>query len=576
VRSRDAGLTGGHREKESDFTVIKRFKAMRSWGQSGQGSASSGTGERSRRLFTETRRRRRTRRIVVVLLTSLIGALLVLGYALGDTAGIGGYLANLPGESFSTASREEEVPAEPEGVSPGTPDPEPDREPVPGPQPDTSPEAVAYRLVASEIPNMDTDSIKGVYKSKLDPSWASVHAEGPRDEGTYVLFLQREDDSWKARKSVRADEPESPQYEKVVLDEVPEDLIKSIYPQGLAAAGSSGTGQSGLIAEPIETGELPTIEGTLAKPPEPETDASEVPEDERERVDEGLEEARQEIEDYADDHEGTAGVYVQDVNGGFGYGVNPDETFFGASVMKIPLMVAVFRKIDEGEISLEDSVETEPGDWAGGAGWLQWEEPGKAHLVQDYLWMMMTQSDNVATNAMLRLVGGPEYVNEVAEDLGASDTFLYQKITSERAAVLELDNTTTPRDMATILGKIASGTAASRESCQEMIEIMSQNELQSSIKDGLPKDVEAAKKGGWLYKVYDEAGIVWHEDRPYVIAIFSKHGSEDVEVGKALLRGISKAAYKAQDGPEDSKEDSRSEDSDSNSEDSESDSESTS
>ncbi len=560
MRPRDANLTGGHREKQSDFTVIKRVKAWCSERRSGQDSASPGTGERSRRLFTDARRRRRTRRIVVVLLASLIGALLVLGYALSDTAGIGGYLANLSGESSSTVSQDEETPAGPEGVSPGTPDPEP----VPEPQPDTTPGAVAYRLVASEIPGMDTDGIKGVYKSKLDPSWASVHVEGPEDEGTYVLFLQQENDSWKARKSVRADEPESPEYEKVVLDEVPEDLIESIYPQGLAAAGSSGTGQSGLIAEPVETGELPTVEA--AKPPETETDAGEAPEDERERVDEGLKEARQEIEDYADDHEGTAGVYVQDVNGGFGYGVNPDETFFGASVMKIPLIVTVFRKIDEGEISLDDSVETEPGDWAGGAGWLQWEEPGKPHLVKDYLWMMMTQSDNVATNAMLRLVGGPEYVNEVAEDLGASDTFLYQKVTSERAAVLELDNTTTPRDMATILGKIASGTAASRESCQKIIEIMSQNELQSSIKDGLPKDVEAAKKGGWLYKVYDEAGIVWHEDRPYVIAIFSKHGSEDVEVGKALLRGISKAVYKAQDGPEDSKSKTEKKDSDSESE----------
>ncbi len=565
MRPRDADLTGGHREKQSDFTVIKRFKAWLSERWSDQGNASSGTSERSRRLFAEARRRRRTRRVVAVLSVSLIGALLILGYALSTTASIGGYLANLSGESSSTASREEEAPADPEVISPGTSDSDPDQESIPEPQPDTSPEAVAYRLVASEIPGMDTDSITGVYKSKLDPSWASVHAEGPREEGTYVLFLQRENDSWKARKSVRADEPESPQYEKVILDEVPEDLIESIYPQGIAAVGSSGTGQSGLIAEPVETGELPAVEETLAEPPEPEIDASEIPEDERERVDEGLEEARQEIEDYADDYEGTAGVYVQDVNGGFGYGVNPDETFFGASVMKIPLLVAVFRKIDEGEISLEDPVETEPGDWAGGAGWLQWEEPGTPHLVQDHLWMMMTQSDNVATNAMLRLVGGPEYVNEVAKDMGASDTFLYQKVTSERAAVLELDNTTTPRDMATILGKIASGTAASRESCQKMIEIMSQNELQSSIKDGLPEDVEASKKGGWLYKVYDEAGIVWHEDRPYVIAIFSKHGSEDVEVGKALLRGISEAAYKAQDGPEDS-----------NSEDSESDSESTS
>jgi beta-lactamase class A len=164
------------------------------------------------------------------------------------------------------------------------------------------------------------------------------------------------------------------------------------------------------------------------------------------------------------------------------------------------------------------------------------------------MWMMMTQSDNVATNALLRLVGGPAYVNEVARSLDAPDTFLYQKVTSERAAVPALDNRTTPRDMATILDKVYTGEVLSPDSSQKMVEIMYQNELQSSLKDGLPEDVEAAKKGGWLYKVYDEAGIVWHEDRPYVVAIFSKHGSEDVEVGKALLRGISKGVYKAQGG----------------------------
>ena len=544
--------------------MIKRFKAWRLWRRSDPVPVSP-PGRRSRERFTEARRRRRSRRIIAVLISSLVLALLALVYASSDTVGLGGYLARLSGGSTpttdgtSTASPNEEPPVETGKASVAAPDPEP----VPKQQTDASPEAVAYQLVASEIPSMDSEGVEGVYQSKLDPSWASVHIEGPEEEGTYVLFLQKQGDSWKTLKSVRADEPEAPEYAKVVLDGVPEDLIESIYPQSLAL-GSSGAGRSGLTAEPVETGDLPSVAESLAEPPEPETDVSDVPGSERKRVEEGLEDARQEIEDYADDHEGTAGVYVRDVQGDFGYGVNPDEKFFGASVMKIPLLVAVFRKIDEGEISLEDSVETEAGDWAGGAGWLQWEEPGTPHLVQDYLWMMMTQSDNVATNAMLRLVGGPEYVNEVAKDLGAPDTFLYQKVTSERAAVLELDNTTTPRDMATILGQISNGTAASRESCQEMIEIMSQNSLQSSIKDGLPEDVEATKKGGWLYKVYAEAGIVWHEDRPYVIAIFSKHGSEDVEVGKALLKGISTAAYKAQDGPKDSK--SKVSDSDSESE----------
>jgi beta-lactamase class A len=480
--------------------------------------------------------------MLVVLLASLVIALLALGYVSSDMAGVGEYLSVLSWKNFSSTS-EEAAPDE-GGTSSG--------EPVPAQTVDaSSPEAVAYQLVATEIPGIDAGSVKSVYKSVLDPSWASVRVEGPEDEGTYIIFLQREDDSWKAQKSIRADEPENPEYENVVLDGVvPEDLIESVYPQSMAADSSgpesSKSESSGLLAEPVDTGSLPSVEP--AEPPEPKVVTDEVPEDEREQVDKRLEDARQEIEDYADDYKGTAGVYAQDLKGGWGYGVNPDEIYFSASVIKIPLLVAVFRKIDEGEISLNDSFKTETGDWAGGAGWLQWEEAGTSHTVQDYLWMMMTQSDNVATNALLRHVGGPEYVNEVAESLGASNTFLYQKVTSERAAVPSLDNRTTPRDMATILGKVYTGEATSPESSQKMVEIMYQNNLQSSIKDGLPEDVEAAKKGGWLYKVYDEAAIVWHEDHPYVIAIFSKHGSEDVEVGKALLKGLSKDIYKAQDG----------------------------
>ena len=518
--------------------MIKRFKAWRSWRQADNEGGSSGNGHHSRRVFAQARRRRRSLRMVVVLLASLVSALIALGYVSGGTAGVGEYLSVLSRDDSSSASQEAAT-GEPEYSG------EAREKPIPEEITDDSPEAVAYGLAVAEIPSIDAESVKGVYESALDPSWASVRVEGPEDEGTYVVFLRREDESWKARRSIRADEPENPEYERVVLSGVPEDLIESVYPQSLGS-DPSGPESSALLAEPVETDALPSVEG--AEPPEPETVADEVPEDERERVDEGLEDALQEIEDYAEDYDGTAGVYAQDIKGGYGYGVNPDETFFGASVMKIPLMVAVFTKIDEGEVSLNDSFETESGDWAGGAGWLQWEEAGTSHTVEDYMWMMMTQSDNVATNALLRLVGGPAYVNEVARSLDAPDTFLYQKVTSERAVVPALDNRTTPRDMATILDKVYTGEALSPDSSQKLVEIMHQNELQSSLKDGLPEDVEAAKKGGWLYKVYDEAGIVWHEDRPYVVAIFSKHGSEDVEVGKALLKGISKGIYKAQDG----------------------------
>ena len=131
-----------------------------------------------------------------------------------------------------------------------------------------------------------------------------------------------------------------------------------------------------------------------------------------------------------------------------------------------------------------------------------------AEAWDDLLIMMMTQSDNVAANALVRTVGGADYVNKVARSMGAEDTLLYQKVSSERGAVPALDNRSTPRDMAVMLQKIAEGKAASEKSCEYMIELMYLDELDWWLDAGLPAGVEAANKAGWLYKVYDEVGIV--------------------------------------------------------------------
>ncbi len=229
--------------------------------------------------------------------------------------------------------------------------------------------------------------------------------------------------------------------------------------------------------------------------------------------------------------------------------MRPDETFFSASIIKVPVMVAVYRRVDEGKLSFSQQVEIKEEDWAAGAGWLQWEPAGTTQTVGDLLLLMMTQSDNVATNALIRMVGGPGHVNEVARSMGAEDTLLYQKLSSERAAVPQLDNRTTPRDMATMMREIADGDAASEKSCGYMIDLMRLNELDWWLDEGLPDDVNAANKAGWLYAVYDDAGIVQAGERPYVVAILSKHGPKDVNVGSLLIQETSKTVWDSQSQP---------------------------
>ncbi len=389
--------------------------------------------------------------------------------------------------------------------------------------------------MAPEFPGVGPENLKGVYQSRMDDSWASVRFMPEGEARAFVVFVHRSGDSWRAEKSMRADEPDYPDNDVVPLAGVPKDLIDYLYAKNVFAAE---------VPEPrrmeMKLDDLPRVGPAEFSPTEPVTQG--VPDGDRERVEKVLGEMRQRIEDYP----GVAGVYVRDLDGGYGYGVRPDEEFFSASIIKVPVMVAVYRKVEQGELSFSQEIEIKEEDWAAGAGWLQWEEAGTKQTVGDLLILMMTQSDNVATNALVRRVGGADHINEVARSLGAKNTLLYQKVSSERGAVPALDNRTTPKDMAAMLQKIAEGEAASEKSCGYMIDLMYMDELDWWLDAGLPVGVDAANKAGWLYKVYGDVGIVEEGDRRYVVAILSKHGSATVNDGQLLIEDLSRIAWEAQ------------------------------
>jgi beta-lactamase class A len=477
----------------------------------------------SRRKLFQARRRRRRQRFAVLVVVLVLAA----GAAYGASYASSGALDG-EAQGGEEPSRYERVLRAESGGSP--------EEPVPGAAV-KSPEGAAYWSVASELPGVSPESVRAVYRSKLNPSWASVHIVPSGERKPFVVFVQRDGDSWEAKKSIRADEADYAKNEVVPLAEVPKDLVQYIYPENVFVADVPGPKE-----EKVDKGALPSVESPEFASPEPVIDS--VPESQREGIEKGLTEVRQKIEGYP----GVAGVYVYDLEGDFGYGVRPDEQFFTASIIKVPVMVAVYRKVDQDELEFSQMVEIKKEDWAAGAGWLQWEKAGTKQTVGDLLLLMMNQSDNVATNALVRLVGGTDHINEVARSLGAENTLLYQKLSSERAAVPSLDNRTTPRDMATMLREIAEGEAASEKSCSYMIDLMRMNELDWWLDAGLPPGVYSANKAGWLYEVYDDVGIVRAGDRPYVVAILSKYGSGDVDVGRLLIEDVSRDVWEAQNG----------------------------
>lgn len=476
--------------------------------------------------------------LAAVLLLFLGGAFLASRYSGGALAG----LSDPAGDQARQESAQKADPRPGEGnVGPaaageeGTEKAPPPEEPPPDlDQP--SPEAAAFVAVAPELPGVRKENVTAVYRSRMDPSWASVRFAPEGENKDFVVFSHREGDSWRAEKSVRADEPNYPDNDVVPLAGVPKDLLDYLYAENVFAAE---------VPEPRaeKVDGLPDVKPAEKPPMEPATDG--VSGDQKERVEEVLGKVEERVGGYS----GVAGVYVRDLDADLGYGVRADEEFFSASIIKVPVMVAVYRKVERGELSFSQQVELREGDWAAGAGWLQWEKAGTEQALGDLLLLMMTQSDNVATNALVRLVGGKEHVNEVARSLGAENTLLYQKVSSERGAVPSIDNRTTPRDMAVMMQKIADDEAASAQSCGYMRDLMRTNELDWWLDAGLPDGADAANKAGWLYESYGDAGIVEHDGHRYTVAILSKHGTGTVDDGAALIEDLSRLAWEGQSGP---------------------------
>lgn len=542
---------------------------------------------RGKRSFSSKRARRQRLRALVLL--AIFAAACVAAYFSVRSAWTED--GSPPGEGYHRIAQE------PLAFPPGAPDP-----------PELTLAGYAYRSVAGELPGVTPESVSYAQQSVLDPGWASVRVKAPdRDDGHYyAVFLRKAGKEWRAETSVLIENQEFPKDVKTLLGGIPEDLVNPLFPPDDAPepaekpAGRAvqvverATGKDGWDAGPpesrgpyhkvrVENGEdrdlhtnvylsgdgddlkvvgvgrdltsaeAPGFPPDLAEPavmaaPSP---ARFAPPDavydgpvEQASVERGMEEARRAVQDYP----GVSGFYALDLKSGSGYGVRPDEVFFSASTIKIPVMVAVYRKIDEGELEYGDAFETTEEDWAAGAGWLRWETPGARTTVEDALWLMITQSDNVATNALVRKVGGPGYVNEVARSLGAENTVLYGKLSSERAAVPSLDNRTTPRDMAVMVEKIVDKEAASDFACKEMIGLLEQNNLEYWMEAGVPEGVRVANKAGWLDATYNDVGVVEYEERPYVLATFTKYGSGGMERGQQTLMEVSKAVWLAETG----------------------------
>jgi len=236
-------------------------------------------------------------------------------------------------------------------------------------------------------------------------------------------------------------------------------------------------------------------------------------------------------------YEGRVGIYLKDMETGRTWEYNADRLFPSASLIKVPIMAAVFEKIKLGAITLETQLKLTRRDRVGGSGSLKWVREGTSLSVMEIIYKMITESDNTATRMLIDYVG-MDYLKGAFGKLGLVQTNITPEGMSLASGKVQRENYTTAREMGSLIERIYAGELVDKESSGLMLEALKHNKSRSRLRKGLPMGWEIGHKTGLLRHACHDVGIVFSPRGDYVIAVLTS----DVPNYKSAKNFISKVA----------------------------------
>ncbi len=236
---------------------------------------------------------------------------------------------------------------------------------------------------------------------------------------------------------------------------------------------------------------------------------------------------------------GHVGIAIEDLATGMTSGINASASLPAASTIKIPVMIEVFKQMEKGALDLNTRLHLESRDKDYGWGDLADARVGNVYSVKELLWLMITNSDNTATNMLIRLVGRA-HINGTMASLGFDHTRLHDDIRTDTDAIYTLRSSA--HDMMEMLDAIARGRLVDAWSSKQMLAILTGQRHNTLLPMALPEGVKIAHKTGSLHDTLNDVGIVYKAGEPYVIAVMTTK-LPDLDIGRRFIRKVSRIAY---------------------------------
>lgn len=240
---------------------------------------------------------------------------------------------------------------------------------------------------------------------------------------------------------------------------------------------------------------------------------------------------RRSLEAALREHPGVAGVSVRNLATGEALSIRGGETFPSASLVKVPVLVALLHEVHRGTMRLEEPITMIARDRVGGSGVLKHMEPGNPLTLGDAAWLMVTLSDNTATNLLLDRLN-IRTVWEKMEALGLPHTKIHSK-TFLRATSLAPDSSVkyglgvaTPDEMVRLFTLLHEGKAVSPALDSLALAMLRANQDGTKLVRWLPQGVAVAHKSGDVDRARNDCGIVYGPEAPVAVCVMTRENRD--------------------------------------------------
>ena len=239
-------------------------------------------------------------------------------------------------------------------------------------------------------------------------------------------------------------------------------------------------------------------------------------------------------------------VYFRGLNSGRWSGVNENDVYSPASLLKVPLMIAYLKEADANPDILNKKItyhQTTDKNAAETFKPKYFIQDGQTYTVADLIKYMIIYSDNNAAGVLQSNVD-QNSLTEVYSDLGIP-------VSSTLS-----EETITPKVYSYIFRILYNATYLSKTMSQYALELLSSADFPEGIKSGIPADMPSSQKFGertvfnkdattgkttLAFKELHDCGIIYYPRNPYLLCVMTK--GDDFNKLSKIISDISAMVY---------------------------------